>query len=95
MFSISEDFGCVQVVQLTVTEGKDLPNISKAITEVANTLRDHGKSVIYLDLFRWDPEAFNGTDPVRLHKQIAMSVTSLLLVKILDRSVYSARLSNA
>ncbi|EIE24884.1 hypothetical protein COCSUDRAFT_62293 [Coccomyxa subellipsoidea C-169] len=39
------------VVQLTVTEGKDLPNISKAITDVANTLRDHGKSVIYLDLF--------------------------------------------
>jgi hypothetical protein len=38
-----------------VTEGKELPSINKAITDVANTLRDHGKSVIYLDFFRWDP----------------------------------------
>lgn len=38
-----------------MTEGKELPSINKAITDVANTLRDHGKSVIYLDFFRWDP----------------------------------------
>ncbi|KAK9918466.1 hypothetical protein WJX75_004263 [Coccomyxa subellipsoidea] len=38
-------------IQLNVTEGKELPSINKAITDVANTLRDHGKSVIYLDFF--------------------------------------------
>ncbi|BDA49274.1 hypothetical protein COCOBI_13-3850 [Coccomyxa sp. Obi] len=38
-------------VELNVVEGKDLPEFRRAIVEAANTLRDHGKSVIYLDLF--------------------------------------------
>lgn len=40
-------------------ESKDLPDIRKAITDAANTLRDHGKSVVYLELYRWDPPGWD------------------------------------
>jgi hypothetical protein len=47
----SSHFSAVQPCELKVVTGK-LPSFSTAMVDVANTNRDHSKSVMYMDLFR-------------------------------------------
>jgi hypothetical protein len=41
-----------QNIELKVVENNHLPSFSKAVIDSANTMRDHGKSVMYLELHR-------------------------------------------